>query len=78
MIRVQRLARGFTLAKVATEMSLYVLAYKLKQAVAVLGTRVLIVAMRGREKVRLLAQRGGIPARPNARSHTASTPSGHS
>ena len=35
------------LAKVATEMSLYVLAYKLKQAVAVLGIPVLIAAMRG-------------------------------
>jgi hypothetical protein len=35
------------LAKVATEMSLHVLAYNLKRAVAVLGTPVLIAAMRG-------------------------------
>ena len=35
------------LAKVATEMSLHVLAYNLKPAVAVLGTPVLIAAIRG-------------------------------
>ena len=35
------------LAKVATEMSLHILAYNLKRAVAVLGTPVLIAAMRG-------------------------------
>jgi hypothetical protein len=35
------------LAKVATEMSLHILAYNLKRAVAVLGTPALIAAMRG-------------------------------
>ena len=35
------------LANVATEMSLHVLAYNLKRAVAVLGTSALIAAMRG-------------------------------
>ena len=35
------------LANVATEMSLHVLAYHLKRAVAVLGTSALIAAMRG-------------------------------
>ena len=35
------------LAKVATEMSLHILAYNLKRAVAVLSTPVLIAAMRG-------------------------------
>jgi hypothetical protein len=35
------------LANVATEMSLHVLAYNLKRAVAVLGTSVLMAAIRG-------------------------------
>ncbi len=35
------------LAAVATEMSLHVLAYNLKRAIAVLGTPALIAAMRG-------------------------------
>ena len=34
-------------AKVATEMSLHILAYNLKRAIAVLGTPTLIAAMRG-------------------------------
>jgi transposase len=35
------------LANVATEMSLHVLAYNLKRAAAVIGTPMLIAAMRG-------------------------------
>jgi len=35
------------LANVATEMSLHILAYNLKRAIAVLGTPALIAAMRG-------------------------------
>ena len=68
------------LANVATEMSLHVLAYNLKRAVAVIGTPMLIAAMRGGEQIRLLdaSEPGGIRARPNARSHTASVERGHS
>jgi hypothetical protein len=36
-----------TLKRVSTEMSLHVLAYNLKRAVAVIGTPMLIAAMRG-------------------------------
>jgi len=36
-----------TLKRVSTEMSLHVLAYNLKRAVAVLGTSALIAAIRG-------------------------------